>query len=109
MNEDGDSNDDANAHNGPYEAKDVDLERSDDKRNATSNPLRESDVATRGRFFRFLDKAFAKGVEARGIERVPEDERDGKHTIGLLLFWWSVNLVVSTVTIGVSVISYSSY
>lgn len=41
------------------------------------------------------------GVEVRGIERVPEDERDGKHTIGLLLLWWSVNMVVSSVPIGV--------
>jgi hypothetical protein len=33
---------------------------------------------------------------------VPEDERDGKHTIGLMLLWWSVNTVVSTFPIGVS-------
>jgi hypothetical protein len=29
-----------------------------------------------GRFGGFLDKLFASGVEARGIERVPEDQRD---------------------------------
>lgn len=66
--------------------------------------IREEDlVAERGPVFRWLSKAFAMGVEARGIERVPEDERDGKHTIGLLLLWWSVNSVVSTVPIGVGV------
>ncbi|ORX37540.1 cytosine-purine permease [Kockovaella imperatae] len=49
---------------------------------------------------RFFRKLFDHGVEARGIERVPEEERDGTHTIGLLLLWWSVNSVVSTVPIG---------
>jgi hypothetical protein len=64
--------------------------------------IREEEVKNKSPLFRFLNKAFDNGVEARGIERVPEDERDGKHTIGLLLLWWSVNLVVSTVPIGVS-------
>lgn len=58
-------------------------------------------VQDKGPAFRWLSKLFQVGVEARGIERVPEDERDGRHTIGLLLLWWSVNMVVSTVPIGV--------
>jgi hypothetical protein len=29
-----------------------------------------------GRFGSFLDRLFAHGVEARGIERVPEDQRE---------------------------------
>src|SRR4051794_25702167 len=29
----------------------------------------------------------ANPVEARGIERVPETERESKHSIGLLLLW----------------------
>ncbi|WVR03012.1 hypothetical protein IAU60_000001 [Kwoniella sp. DSM 27419] len=65
--------------------------------------LREDDVANRNLLYRKLGKLFDNGVEARGIERVPEDERDGTHTIGLLLFWWSVNMVVSTVPIGSAV------
>jgi hypothetical protein len=65
--------------------------------------VRENELVTqKGPIYRWLSKAFDMGVEARGIERVPEDERDGKHTIGLLLLWWSVNSVVSTVPIGVS-------
>ena len=63
--------------------------------------LHEEDVAQKSSLHRFLEKVFGHGVEARGIERVPEDERDGTHTIGLLLLWWSVNMVVSTVPIGV--------
>ena len=57
---------------------------------------------------RVFKRMFNSGVEARGIERVPEDERDGTHTIGLLLLWWSVNSVVSTVPIGVSAVRYLS-
>jgi hypothetical protein len=68
----------------------------------TIQPIHEEQLKTRSPLFRFLNKAFDNGVEARGIERVPEDERDGTHTIGLLLLWWSVNMVVSTVPIGVS-------
>ncbi|WOO82974.1 Purine-cytosine permease fcyB [Vanrija pseudolonga] len=61
---------------------------------------REDELRHKSPLFRFLDKAFSNGVEARGIERVPEDERSSKHAIGLLVFWWSVNLAVSTVPVG---------
>jgi len=64
--------------------------------------VREDELAGRNPLFRAFRRVFDRGVEARGIERVPEDERDGKHTIGLMLLWWSVNMVVSTVPIGVS-------
>ncbi|KAH8119369.1 permease for cytosine/purines uracil thiamine allantoin [Phellopilus nigrolimitatus] len=42
-----------------------------------------------------LSKLFASGVEARGVERVPEDQRDSKNT-------WnkSVNTVLTTIPIG---------
>lgn len=33
-----------------------------------------------GVFGSVLDKLLATGIEARGIERVPEDQRDSKHT-----------------------------
>ncbi|GFZ52283.1 hypothetical protein JCM24511_10056 [Saitozyma sp. JCM 24511] len=69
--------------------------------------VRENELVTqKGPIYRWLSKAFDMGVEARGIERVPEDERDGKHTIGLLLLWWSVNSVVSTVPIGLLAQAY---
>lgn len=32
-----------------------------------------------GRFGPFLAKLFASGVEARGVERVPEDQRETKN------------------------------
>lgn len=35
-----------------------------------------------------LSKIFASGVEARGIERVPEDQRENKHAWNNLLMWW---------------------
>ncbi|KAJ3552669.1 hypothetical protein NM688_g4029 [Phlebia brevispora] len=44
---------------------------------------------------------FASGVEARGVERVPEDERETKNMWNNLLMWWSVNCVLTTIPIGV--------
>ncbi|TFK56838.1 cytosine-purine permease [Heliocybe sulcata] len=44
---------------------------------------------------------FDAGVEARGVERVPEDERESKNTWNNLLMWWSVNTVLTTIPIGV--------
>ena len=66
------------------------------------NEETEDAIIYKSPLHRFFKRLFNSGVEARGIERVPEDERDGTHTIGLLLLWWSVNSVVSTVPIGVS-------
>jgi NCS1 nucleoside transporter family len=62
--------------------------------------IREDEI--RNRFARFgpLGKLFDAGVEARGIERVPEDERDSKHAVGLMLLWFSVNTVATTIPIG---------
>ncbi|KAG0691788.1 permease for cytosine/purines, uracil, thiamine, allantoin-domain-containing protein [Suillus ampliporus] len=48
-----------------------------------------------------LAKLFASGVEARGIERVPEDQRESKNAWNNLLMWWSVNAVLTTIPIGV--------
>lgn len=49
----------------------------------------------------FLARLFAVGVEARGVERVPEDQRHTKNTWNNLLMWWSVNTVLTTIPIGV--------
>ncbi|KAH7913882.1 permease for cytosine/purines, uracil, thiamine, allantoin-domain-containing protein [Hygrophoropsis aurantiaca] len=48
----------------------------------------------------FLAKLFASGVEARGVERVPEDQRETKNAWNNLLMWWSVNAVLTTIPIG---------
>ncbi|KAJ7095711.1 permease for cytosine/purines, uracil, thiamine, allantoin-domain-containing protein [Mycena belliarum] len=48
-----------------------------------------------------LAKLFASGVEARGVERVPEDQRENKNMWNNLLMWWSVNTVLTTLPIGV--------
>lgn len=50
----------------------------------------------------FWGRLFSTHVEEKGIERIPESERSRRHLPGLLLLWWSVNLVVSTFPIGVS-------
>ncbi|KAH9942946.1 purine-cytosine permease [Amylocystis lapponica] len=49
-----------------------------------------------GRFGPILERLFARGVEARGVERVPEDQRETKNA-------WnkSVNCVLTTIPIGV--------
>ncbi|OBZ68501.1 Coatomer subunit beta [Grifola frondosa] len=48
-----------------------------------------------GRFGPFLSKVFASGVEARGVERVPEDQRENKN-----MWNKSVNTVLTTIPIG---------
>ncbi|PIL31536.1 transporter [Ganoderma sinense ZZ0214-1] len=53
-----------------------------------------------GRLGPLLSKLFASGVEARGVERVPEDERETKNMWNNLLMWWSVNTVLTTIPIG---------
>ncbi|KAI0778628.1 cytosine-purine permease [Trametes elegans] len=53
-----------------------------------------------GRFGPLLAKLFASGVEARGVERVPEDQRETKNMWNNLLMWWSVNTVLTTIPIG---------
>ncbi|KIK79423.1 hypothetical protein PAXRUDRAFT_834106 [Paxillus rubicundulus Ve08.2h10] len=49
----------------------------------------------------FLSKLFESGVEARGVERVPENQRETKNAWNNLLMWWSVNTVLTTIPIGV--------
>lgn len=41
------------------------------------------------------------GVEARGIERVPEDERTDKSTVKVGTMWCAANMVVSSFALGV--------
>ncbi|KAI0734371.1 permease for cytosine/purines, uracil, thiamine, allantoin-domain-containing protein [Fomitopsis betulina] len=54
-----------------------------------------------GRFGFILERMFAHGVEARGVERVPEDQRSSKNMYNNLLMWFSVNTVLTTIPIGV--------
>ncbi|KAI5481367.1 permease for cytosine/purines uracil thiamine allantoin [Pseudohyphozyma bogoriensis] len=49
----------------------------------------------------FARKLFSMGVEARGIERVPESERVPKGALNNMFMWFSVNSVLTTVPIGV--------
>ncbi|KAF9067130.1 cytosine-purine permease [Rhodocollybia butyracea] len=53
-----------------------------------------------GRFAPVMEKLFDYGVEARGVERVLENERDPKLLWNNLFMWWSVNLVLTTMPIG---------
>ncbi|KAG2035701.1 cytosine-purine permease [Suillus americanus] len=48
-----------------------------------------------------LSRLFASGVEARGVERVPENQRESKNAWNNLLMWWSVNTVLTTIPVGV--------
>lgn len=60
-----------------------------DEKGFAQEAVAESDVAERapeavivkryGRFGPILERMFAHGVEARGVERVPEDERSSKN------------------------------
>ena len=65
--------------------------------------------AVHGEVFTTGDTTYAKlqrfatrfGVEARGIERVPEDERTDKSTLKVGTMWCAANMVVSSFAIGV--------
>ncbi|KAF8306326.1 purine-cytosine permease [Clavulina sp. PMI_390] len=62
---------------------------------------REEAIAERfGPFQSFFVKLANMGVEARGIERVPEDERSDRNSLNSLFLWFSVNTVLTTVPIG---------
>ncbi|KAF8990473.1 cytosine-purine permease [Cyathus striatus] len=58
-------------------------------------------VARFGPLGPLIGKLFEIGVEARGVERVPEDQRDDTHYWNNLFMWWSVNMVLTTISIGV--------
>jgi hypothetical protein len=48
------------------------------------------------------------GVEQRGIERVPNDERDNAHISQVGTMWLSANMVVSSFAIGTSNLLYAN-
>ncbi|KAG8219210.1 cytosine-purine permease [Butyriboletus roseoflavus] len=54
-----------------------------------------------GAFGPHLSKLFDSGVEARGVERVPEHCRETKNSWNNLFMWWSVNMVLTTIPVGV--------
>ncbi|KDR83261.1 hypothetical protein GALMADRAFT_89116 [Galerina marginata CBS 339.88] len=58
-------------------------------------------IARYGALGPFLSKLFELGVEARGVERIPEDMRDATHFWNNIFMWWSVNMVLTTISIGI--------
>ncbi|KAK9480504.1 permease for cytosine/purines, uracil, thiamine, allantoin-domain-containing protein [Lipomyces japonicus] len=78
---------------------DVNTEDSSDSLNAGA--IHEKDLIKRGGFIgKFHAVALKYRMEARGIERVPEDERFDKSVYSPAYFWWAVNMVLSPVSIG---------
>jgi NCS1 nucleoside transporter family len=61
----------------------------------------ESLVAGNSLYARIQRLAGRYGVEQRGIERVPEDERTDKSTLKVGTMWLAANMVVSSFAIGV--------
>ncbi|TFK32555.1 cytosine-purine permease [Crucibulum laeve] len=57
-------------------------------------------VARFGALGPLLARLFDSGVEARGVERVPEDQRDDVHYWNNLFMWWSVNITLTTIPVG---------
>jgi len=48
-------------------------------------------IASRfGRLGPYMEKLFDLGVEAGGVERIPEDQRDDTHLWNKYLIFWSV-------------------
>jgi hypothetical protein len=70
----------------PYEGEDV----SNPDHLAEKEP--EQVLASRNSMLgKMYQRFFSMGVEARGVERVLEDDRDPKNAINNLLMWFSVN------------------
>jgi hypothetical protein len=62
-----------------------------------TSALEEHAIASRfGPAQALLAKLFAAGVEARGIERVPETERTDRNFLNSMFLWFSVNTVLTT-------------
>ncbi|KAH8547449.1 purine-cytosine permease [Umbelopsis sp. PMI_123] len=61
----------------------------------------EQMLVARNTFLGKLYQRFFKlGVEARGVERVLEEDRSPKNALNNLLMWFSVNTVLTTIPIG---------
>ncbi|KAK9457867.1 permease for cytosine/purines, uracil, thiamine, allantoin-domain-containing protein [Dipodascopsis uninucleata] len=61
----------------------------------------QQDLAHKGGFAGVVQRyALKMKMEARGIERVPEDERSDKSVWTPAYFWWATNMVFPPVTIG---------
>lgn len=54
-----------------------------------------------GKLGPLLSRLFAFGVEARGVERMPENQRESKNSWNNILMWWSVNTVFDIIPVGV--------
>ncbi|KAG1827540.1 permease for cytosine/purines, uracil, thiamine, allantoin-domain-containing protein [Suillus subaureus] len=54
-----------------------------------------------GKLGPLLSRLFASGIEARGVERMPENQRESKNAWNNILMWWSVNTVFDIIPIGV--------
>ncbi|KAJ7581387.1 cytosine-purine permease [Mycena floridula] len=80
-----------------------DLENGLDREGASQAELapEEAIVHRWGNLGRIFKRLFDHGVEARGVERVPENERENTKIWNNLLLWWSVNTVLTTIPIGV--------
>ncbi|EXJ83290.1 hypothetical protein A1O1_06909 [Capronia coronata CBS 617.96] len=61
----------------------------------------QSFVAGDSLYHRLQRLAGRYGVEQRGIERVPEDERTDKSTVKVGTMWLAANMVISSLAIGV--------
>ena len=66
----------------------------------SDEPRGDSEAALQQKHGRLLQWMYTMGVEARGVERVPEDERSSKHAITIWTFWLSVNTVGESLLIG---------
>ncbi len=97
---------------GPFSKSDVDIESAPVREKTTnendSGEYVPDDGAVHAETFVIGDSWYAKtqrlagkfGVEQRGIERVPSDERSSAHISQVGTMWLSANMVVSSFAIG---------
>lgn len=67
---------------------------------------RAYDIRSSSAFFRGLHNAEAWmdrkfGVETRGIDRIPEDKKQPPSTWNIFLMWWSLNVHVGVIPLGI--------
>jgi NCS1 nucleoside transporter family len=93
---------------GPFEKTDIEAAPAQEKRSNDSTEYIPDDGAVHAETFVIGDSWYARtqrlagkfGVEQRGIERVPSDERDTAHISQVGTMWLSANMVVSSFAIG---------
>lgn len=82
------------------------MEKSDESNQDQATSILELPIAEQSKLQQWLDRIDGmRGLEVRGIERVPEDLRHPKVTAGsyvqMFLIWFAINCTANNMTVGI--------